>query len=134
MSRSIFVNLPVSDLDRSVEFFTQLGFSFNAQFTDENATCMVVNEQAYVMLLVTDRFKAFTTKDIGDATSHTEVILAVSADSKQAVEDLVDKALAAGGTRSNDPIDEGNMYGWSFQDPDGHLWEVIWMDPAAIQS
>lgn len=128
-SRKIFVNLPVSDLPKSVEFFTYLGFEFNAQFTDENATAMVVGENAFVMLLVKPFFKTFTGKQIADATTHTEAIIALSAGSRQQVDDMADKALAAGGKPSNDPMDVGSMYGRSFQDLDGHLWEVMYMDP-----
>lgn len=133
MSRMIFVNLPVKDLGKSVDFFTKLGFAFNPQFTDESATAMVISEQAVVMLLVEDRFKDFTKKQISDATTHTEAILAVSADSREEVDNLVKQALAAGGKPSNDPQDLGFMYQWSFQDLDCHLWEVIWMDANAIQ-
>lgn len=132
MSRKIFVNLAVKDLRKSVDFFTQLGFEFDPNFTDESATCMIISDEAFVMLLVEDRFKDFTKKDICDATTHTEAILALSADSRAQVDDLVNKASAAGGQPANDPMDEGFMYGWSFQDLDGHLWEVIWMDPSAL--
>ncbi len=133
MSRKIFVNLPVKDLTKSVDFFTRLGFEFNPQFTDENATAMIISEEAFVMLLVEDFYKTFTKKQIVDATTHSEAILCISADSRDEVDDLVNKALAAGGQRANDPMDEGPMYGWSFQDIDGHLWEVMYMDPSALQ-
>lgn len=132
MATKIFVNLPVTDLQKTVEFFSQLGFLFDPQFTDDNATCMVISEDAYVMLLVKDFFKTFTEKDLCDSTTHTEAILAISADSRDGVDELVDKALAAGGQPSNEPMDQGAMYGRSFQDLDGHLWEVTWMDPAAL--
>ncbi len=131
-SRKIFVNLAVKDLDRAVDFFTRIGFSFDQRFTDEQATCMIVSDEAFVMLLVEGRFKDFTTKEIADSTTHTEAILALSAESREDVDELVRKALAAGGRPANDPMDQGFMYGWSFQDPDGHLWEVFWMDPSAI--
>jgi predicted lactoylglutathione lyase len=124
------MNLPVRDLDRSVQFFTALGFSFNPDYTDENATCMVINDDAYVMLLVEKFFKTFTSKEIVDATSATEAIMAFSVDSRDAVDQMVGKALAAGGTESQPVQDYGFMYSHSFQDPDGHLWEVMWMDPA----
>jgi predicted lactoylglutathione lyase len=133
VSTKIFVNLPVRDLGRSVSFFTQLGFGFDAQFTDEYATSMVISEDIYVMLLVEDRFKEFTTKRVSDATVSTEVILALSADSRERVDDLADQALAAGAKPSKDPMDEGFMYVRSFEDLDGHLWEIMWMDPSAIQ-
>lgn len=123
----IFVNLPVKDLNQSIAFFTEIGFEFNPQFTDENATCMVVSENIFVMLLVQDYFKTFTKKEISDATISTEVIVALSAESKEKVDEIVNKALAAGGKASNDPIDHGFMYGWSFQDLDGHLWELMYM-------
>jgi predicted lactoylglutathione lyase len=133
MPRKIFVNLPVADLDKSVAFFTKLGFEFDPRFTDESATCMVISEEAYAMLLVEDRFKDFTPKDLCDATTATEAILALTADSREEVDELVNQALAAGGRPANDPMDEGFMYGRSFQDPDGHLWEVFHMDPSALE-
>jgi uncharacterized protein len=133
-SRMIFVNLPVKDLDRSVDFFTKLGFSFDPRFTDETATQMIVSDHAFVMLLVENRFKDFTTKELTDATTHTEVITALSAESRQGVDELADKALEAGGSPANEPLEMGDfMYARSFQDPDGHLWEVVWMDPAALE-
>jgi predicted lactoylglutathione lyase len=134
MSRMIFVNLPVKDLDTSVDFFTQLGFEFNAQFTDENATCMIISEQASVMLLVEDFFTTFTENAVCDATTHTEAIVALSADSRQGVDELADQALALGGRHSREPMDEGFMYGRSFRDPDGHHWEVMWMDPSTADA
>ena len=132
-SRMIFVNLAVKDLGRAVDFFTELGFSFDPRFTDETATCMIVSDQAFVMLLVEDRFRDFTKNELADPTTHTEAILAVSAESREAVDELADKALAAGGSPANDPMEYGFMYGRSFNDPDGHLWEVAWMDPAALE-
>ena len=132
-SRMIFVNLPIKDLDRSVQFFAKLGFAFDPQFTDEQATCMIVSDKAFVMLLVESRFKDFTKKELCDATTHTEAILALSAESREQVDELADKALEAGGAPANDPIDQGFMYGRSFQDVDGHTWELIWMDPSAIE-
>ena len=132
-SRKIFVNLAVEDLARSVDFFTKLGFSFDPRFTDEQATCMIVSDEAFVMLLVQDRFQDFTKKELVDPTTHTEAILAVSAESREGVDELADKALQAGGSPANDPLDMGFMYGRSFHDPDGHLWEVIWMDPRALE-
>jgi uncharacterized protein len=132
-SRKLFVNLAVKDLGRTVDFFTQLGFSFDPRFTDEQATCMILSEDAYVMLLVEDRFRDFTKKELADPGTETEAILAISAESREAVDELVQKALAAGGRPSNDSMDYGFMYTASFQDPDGHLWEVLWMDPAALE-
>ena len=132
MATKIFVNLPVKDLNKSVEFFTKIGFGFNQQFTDENATSMVISDDIYVMLLVESYFKTFTKKEIADAKKTTEVIICLSADSKEAVDDMVSKAIAAGGATYNDKQDHGFMYVNSFQDLDGHLWEVMWMDPAAV--
>ncbi|MBD1541628.1 VOC family protein [Arthrobacter sp. IA7] len=130
MATQLFMNLPVRDLDRSVQFFTALGFKFNQDYTDENATCMVINDDAFVMLLVEKFFKTFTAKEIVDATSATEAIMAFSVDSREEVDHMVGKALAAGGSESQPVQDYGFMYSHSFQDPDGHLWEVMWMDPA----
>ncbi len=132
-SRLIFVNLAVKDLGRAVDFFTELGFSFDPRFTDESATCMIASDQGFVMLLVEERFRDFTKKELADPATQTEAILAVSAESREEVDELADKALAAGGRPANDPMDMGSMYGRSFQDPDGHLWEVIWMDPSSIE-
>ena len=134
MATQIFVNLPVSDLDKSVEFFTALGFAFNPDYTDENATCMIINDDAYVMLLVEGFFKTFTSKDIVDAKGATEVIMAFSADSREGVDGLYNKAIEAGGSSSQPAQDYGFMYSRSFQDLDGHLWEVMWMDPAGPQA
>ena len=131
-SRKIFVNLAVKDLERSVEFFKKLGFAFDPRFTDETATCMIVSDEAFVMLLVEDRFKDFTRKDLADPTRQTEAILALSAESRTQVDQLAETALEAGGASANDPMDQGFMYGRSFEDIDGHIWELIWMDPSAI--
>ncbi|MGZ4442352.1 MAG: VOC family protein [Nocardioidaceae bacterium] len=131
MSRTTFVNLPVKDLAATVAFWTGLGFEFNPAFTDDRAACMVISDEAYVMLLVEDFYRTFTTKDVVDADSGNEVILCLSADSRAEVDDLVRRALAGGGKPSNDPLQDGPMYGWSFQDVDGHLWELMYLDPAA---
>ncbi len=130
--KKIFVNLPVKDLEKSIDFFTQLGFEFNAQFTDENATCMVISDHIFVMLLVEEYFKSFIKKEVSDATKSTEVILALSVESKEKVDELVDKALAAGGKASNDPVDHGFMYQRSFQDLDSHQWELFYMDESTV--
>lgn len=124
------MNLPVKDLAKTVEFFTALGFSFNPDFTDENASCMIVNDDAFVMLLVESYFKTFTTKTVADARSSSEAIMSFSLESREAVDGLVRTALTSGGTPSEEAQDYGFMYTHSFQDPDGHLWEVFWMDPA----
>lgn len=132
-SRLIFINIPVADLATSKAFFGKLGFGFDEKFTDDSCACMVVSDQAYVMLLARDRFADFTTKQIADAASSTEAILCVSADSREAVDACADTALEAGGTPANEAIDHGFMYGRSFNDPDGHLWEIMWMSPEAIE-
>lgn len=130
--RKLFVNIPVADLQRSIEFFESLGFSFNPQFTDATATCMLVGEDAYFMLLTRDRFASFSKRPVGDPRRETNALLAFSVSSRAEVDDVVRRALAAGGTRAAEPQDHGFMYGWSFYDPDGHHWEVFWMDPAAV--
>lgn len=132
-ARKLFVNLPVANLDKSVEFFTKLGFTFDARFTDENATAMIVNDDAVVMLLVRDRFQDFTKKQLVDATKHTEAIMALSAESREDVDAFADTALEAGGAPANDPMQMDFMYGRSFQDLDGHLWEIFWMNPSALE-
>jgi uncharacterized protein len=133
MSTNIFVNLPVKDLGRSMEFFKKLGFSFNAEFTDDTAACMILNENAYVMLLTHPKFKAFTPNPICDATTSTEVLVALSCENRAKVDELVAKAVAAGGSIYNKPKDYGFMYGHGFQDLDGHIWEVFYMDTARKQ-
>ena len=132
MGTKIFVNLPVKSLDRSMEFFKRLGFSFNPHFTDETAACMVISDDIYAMLLTHAKFKAFTPKTICDATKSTEVLIALSCESRQHVDDLVRKAIAAGGSVYAERKDYGFMYQHGFQDPDGHIWELIWMDPKGI--
>lgn len=129
----IFVNLPVRDLDKSIGFFNQLGFPVNPQFTDENAACLVFSEDIYAMLLVEPFFTNFTKKSIVDAKKGTEAILSLGVESRQRVDELVEKALAAGGESSSEAMDEGSMYMRSFQDLDGHIWEVLYMDPAALK-
>ena len=127
MSRQIFVNLPVRDLDASVAFFTALGFGFNPQFTDENATCMVVADDIFVMLLVESYFRTFTDRAVVDARTQTEVLVCLSCGSDGEVDDLVAKAVAAGGRAHRTPQDHGFMYGHGFEDPDGHVWELVHM-------
>jgi predicted lactoylglutathione lyase len=133
MTRKIFVNLPIKSMERSQAFFKSLGFSFNPQFTNDKGACMVVSDDIFVMLLVEPFFQTFTKKQIADATRMTEAILCLSSDSRAEVDDLVKKALAAGGTAPNPPQDHGFMYGHGFTDLDGHTWELVWMDPAAAQ-
>jgi len=132
VATKIFVNLPVNDLNRAVAFFTELGFSFNAQFTDENATCMIVGEDIFVMLLVKEFFRTFIHKGICDTTTCTEVIVSLSSDSRESVDAMIRKAVAAGATTPNEPRDHGFMYQHGFQDLDGHLWEIVFMEPNAI--
>jgi uncharacterized protein len=131
MATKIFVNLPVKDLGRSIAFFKKLGFSFNTEFTDETAACMVVADDINVMLLTHEKFKVFTPKDICDATKSTEVLVSLSCESRADVDELVRKAIDAGGSTYNDPQDHGFMYGHGFQDPDGHIWELFYMEALA---
>jgi predicted lactoylglutathione lyase len=131
MSTQIFVNLPVKNLQQSIAFFTQLGFQFNPQFTDETATCMIVSENIFVMLLTHEKFKTFTPNAICDATKSTEVLTCLSMESRAAVDDRVRKAIAAGGKTYNEPQDHGFMYAHGFQDLDGHIWELVYMEPSA---
>jgi len=132
MISQIFINLPVKDLDRSVAFFTALGFSFNPQFTDENATCMLVGENIFVMLLVEPYFRTFTGKPVSDATKQTEVLLALALDSREAVDVLMAKVVAAGGAETQPARDLGFMYQRSFADLDGHQWEPFFMAADAV--
>ena len=132
--RKLFLNLPVRNLERSLAFFKKLGFSFNPQFTDENAACMVLSDDAYVMLLTEARFKDFTRKQICDTSQAVEGLWALSCDNRAEVDDLVKTALASGGSAAMDATDHGFMYVWSFLDPDGHHWEVFWMDSASAKA
>ena len=132
MGTKIFVNLPVKDLERSIEFFTKLGYKFNPQFTDETAACMIISEDIYVMLLTKAKFKEFTPKKICNAMKSTEVLVCLSCESRDKVNDMVSKAVAAGGTTYAQSKDYGFMYQHGFQDPDGHIWELIYMEPSAI--
>jgi predicted lactoylglutathione lyase len=132
MARKIFVNLPIKDMKRSRAFFEALGFSFNPQFTNEQGACMVITQDIFAMLLVEPFFQTFTSKRIVDARESTEVLVCLSCDSRAEVDDFVRKALAAGGSAPRPPQDHGFMYGHAFEDPDGHVWELTWMDPATI--
>lgn len=133
MPTKIFVNLPVKDLKRSIAFFTHLGFSFNPQFTDDKAACLIINDGSiYAMLLTEPMFKTFTKKEIADATKTTEVLIAVDAESKEKVTEFVKKAVEAGGSIYAEPADHGWMYQHSFADPDGHQWEVLYMDETKL--
>ncbi|GAA4332803.1 VOC family protein [Mucilaginibacter gynuensis] len=132
MAKQIFVNLPVKDLNRSVEFFTAIGYTFNPQFTNENATCLILGDNIFAMLLVEPFFQSFTKKDIVDTAKGNEVIVCLSADSRDEVDAFVSKAVAAGGTVAGEKEDHGWMYGHGFQDLDGHLWEMSYMDMSAL--
>ena len=133
-SRKMFVNLAVSDLKRSMAFFSGLGFAFNPQFTDDNAACMIISDEAFVMLLVERYFKTFTRRQPCDTTRCSEGLFALSCGSRAEVDEMVKKAIAAGGSHAMDPQDHGFMYAWSFYDLDGHHWEVVWMDPQFVSS
>ena len=132
MATKIFVNLPVKDLNKSKEFFTKIGFTINPQFTDETAACVVITEDIYAMILTHKKFKEFTTKEIADATKTSEVLTCLSFESKEKVNEIVDTAVQAGATETRDAMDYGFMFGRSFNDLDGHIWEVIWMDTNAV--
>jgi uncharacterized protein len=132
MATKIFVNLPVKDLPKSKEFFGKLGFSFNPQFTDDKAACLVISDNIFAMLLTEPFFKTFTKKDIADASKSTEAIIALDAQSRQQVDEMVKKAVEAGGSIYRDAEDHGWMYGKSFADLDGHQWEILYMDETAI--
>jgi predicted lactoylglutathione lyase len=133
MSRLLFLNLPIADLSASRPFFETLGFEFNEKFCDEGTGCLVVSDQAYVMLLERDRFAEFVTKPVADAHQATALTVAISAEDREAVDAFVETALAAGAGTAKDPQDYGFMYQRSFHDLDGHLWEVAWMDPVAVE-
>ena len=132
MPKQIFVNLPVEDLNKTVEFFTKLGFEFNPKFTDENATCMIIGENIFAMLLVEKFFRTFTPKEICDAKKSTEVLLALAVEGREEVDEMVGKAIKAGGREPRKPQDHGWMYGRSFEDINGHIWEVFCMDESAM--
>ena len=131
MPRQVFVNLAVSDLDRSRAFFGSLGFTFNPQFSNEQAACMVLTGDSFVMLLTKDFFKSFTDRAIADSTQSTEALICLSCTSRAEVQALVGKAVEAGGKAHRQPQDHGFMYGHGFEDPDGHIWELAFMEPAA---
>jgi len=132
MATQIFVNLPVKDLSRSRAFFAELGFTFNEQFSDDKAACMILGEKLYAMLLTEAHFKTFTNKEISDAHKTTEVLIALDAQSRADVDGMVSKAVKAGGSTYMDAQDHGWMYQHSFSDPDGHQWEIVYMDETAL--
>ncbi|MFG1462573.1 VOC family protein [Xanthobacter sp. DSM 24535] len=132
MPKLIFINLPVTDLPRSNAFYEAIGARKNPQFSDDTATCMVFSETIHAMLLTHDKFRMFCSKDIADARTTSEVLICISADSREEVDAIMDKAKAAGGGVDPTPTqDFGFMYGRSFEDPDGHIWEIMWMDMEA---
>lgn len=132
MATKIFINLPVKNLKKSIEFFTKLGYTFNPQFTDDSATCMIISDTIFAMLMVEDRFKSFTKKEVADATKTTEVLLALDCESREEVGDMVRKAVEAGGSVYAEPQDHGWMYAHSYADLDGHQWELVFMDMNAL--
>ena len=134
MSKMIFVNLPVADLPAAKSFYEAIGATNNPMFTDETAACMVFSDIIHVMLLTHDKFAQFTPKRIADARESSEVLLCISADSREAVDDITDKAIAAGGREAREKQDYGFMYGRSFEDLDGHIWEPMWMDMEAAKT
>ncbi|OKK19460.1 glyoxalase [Streptomyces sp. CB00455] len=129
----IFVNLPVKDVEATRSFWGKLGYSFNAQFSDENSASMVISDSIVAMFLTEARYKDFTHKEIADATRTSEVLLCLSAGSRAAVDELVDAAVGAGATEPRPAQDHGVMYGRAFDDLDGHTWEIMWMDPSMVQ-
>ncbi|RYY83444.1 MAG: glyoxalase/bleomycin resistance/extradiol dioxygenase family protein [Chitinophagaceae bacterium] len=133
MATKIFVNLPVQDLEKSKTFFQHLGFSFNPQFSDNKGACLVLGDNIFAMLLTHEFFQGFTKKKIADAHTTTETLLCLDAESREAVDTMVRRALEAGGSRYADPQDHGWMYGHSFADLDGHQWEIAFMDEAALK-
>ena len=130
--RKLFVNIPVADVQRAIDFFESLGFTFNAQFTDATGTAMLIGEDAYFMLLQRERFQSFTKATVGDPRTNTQHFLALGVDSRETVDAMVKQAIALGGSHAMEPQDHGFMYGWSFYDLDGHHWEVFWMDPSFV--
>lgn len=131
--RLTFLNIPVTDLERSKAFYGALDFRFDPKFTDQSCACLVISDQSYVMLLEQDRFADFLAKPMADVASTTGALICVSADDRAGVDAFADAALAAGGAPAKDAMDMGFMYGRSFLDPDGHHWEVMWMDPSAVE-
>ena len=132
MVKQIFVNLPVKDLNKTINFFTKIGFKFNQQFTDENAGCMIIGENIFAMLLLEKFFKTFTKKETCDSKRNTESIFALSVNSKKEVDEIINKVINSGGKEPREAQDHGWMYGRSFEDIDGHLWEVFYMDESKM--
>lgn len=134
MQQMIFINLPVADVRASREFYAALGYHFNEQFCDDATACLVISDSIFAMLMTTERFASFTPHRVVDARTATETMLCLSAESREAVDALADKALAAGGGQVRESMDEGYLYARAFADPDGHIWETMWMDQAAVAS
>jgi predicted lactoylglutathione lyase len=132
MKTKIFVNLPVADLNKSIAFYEGMGYQKNPDFSDETAACIVISEEIYVMVLTHPKFKEFTPLPIGDAKKQTQGIFALSVDSKDEVNDMIGRATSNGGSEPRPPQDYGFMYSRAFADPDGHIWEMFWMEPSAI--
>ena len=131
MPRQIYVNLPIKDLSKTTNFFSHLGFEFDPRFTDDKAACLIIGENIYAMLLKEEFFKTFTNKQIVDAKNNTEVLLALRVDSREDVDQMISRARKAGGSVPREPHDHGFMYEHAFEDLDGHIWEVFYMDPNA---
>ncbi|MGX9135144.1 VOC family protein [Rummeliibacillus sp. JY-2-4R] len=131
-SENIFINLSVKDLNRSTSFFKELGFEFNPQFSDETAACMIVSNHIFVMLMIEERFKGFTKREVVDTSSTSEAIFCLSAKNREQVDEMVNKALASGGSNYSDPQDHEFMYVWGYRDIDGHIWEIAYMDESAF--
>jgi predicted lactoylglutathione lyase len=128
----IFINLPVKNLDKTIKFFTKLGYKFNPKFTDKNATCMIISKDIYAMLLVEKFFKTFVKKEITNTKKSTEVIISITCENRKKVDEMIHKVIKAGGKETKKPFDHGWMYGRSFQDIDGHLWEVFYMNESKM--
>ncbi|MGN4128182.1 VOC family protein [Lysinibacillus sphaericus] len=131
-SQNIFINLPVKDLNKSTTFFKELGFEFNLQFTTEDTASMIISDNIFALLMLEERFKEFSKKKIVDTTTSAQAIFCLSAENREQVDALVNKALSSGGKSSSDPQDHGFMYVWGFQDVDGHLWEIAYMDESVM--
>jgi Predicted lactoylglutathione lyase len=134
-SKQIYVNLHVKDVKRSMAFFTGLGFEFDLRFTDEKqAACLVIGENIYVMLLQEEYLKTFTKREVVDTEKYAQLTIALAADSREKVDEIVNKAVSLGGKLYTDPMDHGFMYQWGFQDPDGHVWEIGYMDMSVFEA
>ena len=132
MQKQIYVNLPVKNLNKSKEFFSKLGFTFNSKFTDENAACMIIGENIFVMLLLEKFFKSFINKEISNAKKSTEVLLAITVENRKKVDEIIKKAIESGAIETREPQDHGWMYGRAFEDLDGHVWEIFYMDESKM--